>query len=113
MLKAGDMSRPALEIRLSTEEKETLLRWMRSSKAEQRMVQRARVILLAASGLNGKQIALKMQTRAARVSKWLRRFARDRIAALCDKHHIHPTVFYQWQRQFFENGTVALRVAGL
>src|SRR5437870_6039363 len=84
MLKAGDMSRPAPEIRLSTEEKETLLRWMRSSKAEQRMVQRARVILLAASGLNGKQIALKMQTRAARVSKWLRRFARDRIAALHD-----------------------------
>ena len=84
MLKAGDMSRPAPEIRLSTEEKETLLRWMRSSKAEQRMVQRARVILLAASGLNGKQIALKMQTRAARVSKWLRRFARDRIAALND-----------------------------
>src|SRR5260370_2072439 len=78
------MSRPAPEIRLSTEEKETLLRWMRSSKAEQRMVQRARVILLAASGLNGKQIALKMQTRAARVSKWLRRFARDRIAALND-----------------------------
>src|SRR5438132_3122465 len=84
MLKAGDMSRPAPEIRLSTEEKETLLRWMRSSKAEQRMVQRARVILLAASGLNGKQIALKMQTRAARVSKWLRRFAKDRIAALND-----------------------------
>ena len=78
------MSRPAPEIHLSTEEKETLLRWMRSSKAEQRMVQRARVILLAASGLNGKQIAVKMQTRAARVSKWLRRFARDRIAALND-----------------------------
>src|ERR1700676_827288 len=29
------MSRPAPEIRLSTEEKEILLRWMRSSKAEQ------------------------------------------------------------------------------
>src|SRR6201982_642623 len=43
-----------------------------------------RVILLAASGMNGKQIALKMKTRAARVSKWLRRFARDRIAALND-----------------------------
>src|SRR5437667_11005562 len=78
------MSRPAPEIRLSTEEKETLLRWMRSSKTEQRLVQRARVILLAASGMNGKQIALKMQTRAARISKWLRRFAKDRIAALND-----------------------------
>ena len=48
------------------------------------MVQRARVILLAAGGMNGRQIALKMQTREARVSKWLRRFARDRIAALND-----------------------------
>jgi hypothetical protein len=49
MLKAGDMSRPAPEILLSSEEKETLLRWMRSSKSEQHMVHRARVILLAAS----------------------------------------------------------------
>ena len=78
------MSRPAPEILLSSEEKETLLRWMRSSKSEQRMVQRAGVILLAASGLNGKQIAAKMKTRAARVSKWLRRFATERIAALND-----------------------------
>jgi len=78
------MSRPAPEILLTSEEKETLLRWMRSSKSEQRMVQRARVILLAASGLNGKQIAAKMKTRAARVSKWLRRFATERIAALND-----------------------------
>ena len=29
------------------------------------------------------------------------------VSDLCDKHHIHPTVFYQWQRQFFENGTAA------
>jgi transposase len=42
------------------------------------------VILLAAGGMNGKQIALKMQTRKARVSKWLRRFALGRITALND-----------------------------
>ena len=42
------------------------------------------MILLAASGLNGKEIALRMKTRPARVSKWLRRFARERIAALND-----------------------------
>jgi hypothetical protein len=35
------MSRPAPEIRLSTEEKEILSRWRRSSKTEQRMVERA------------------------------------------------------------------------
>jgi hypothetical protein len=42
---------------------------MRSSKSEQRRVERARVILLAASGLNGKEIALKMKTRPAWVSR--------------------------------------------
>jgi len=40
------MSRPAPEIRLSTKEKEILSRWMRSPKTEQRMVERARMILL-------------------------------------------------------------------
>ena len=78
------MSRPAPEIRLSTEEREILLRWMRSSKTEQRMVERARAILLASSGLSGKEVAVKMKTRAARISKWLRRFAQDRIAGLSD-----------------------------
>ena len=78
------MSRPAPEIQLSTEEKETLLHWMRSTKTERRMVERARVILLAANGLNGKEIAARMETRTARVSKWLRRFAKDRIAGLLD-----------------------------
>ena len=79
------MSRPAPEIRLSTEKKENLLRWMRSSKTELRLVERARVILLASSGLSGKEIALKMKTREARISKWLRRFAQDRMAGLSDR----------------------------
>ena len=82
MVKAGQMSRPAPKIRLSIKEREILLRWMRGSKTEQRMVERARVILLASNGLSGKEIALKMQTREARVSKWLRRFAQDRIGGL-------------------------------
>jgi Winged helix-turn helix len=84
MLKTGSHEPTAPKIQLSTKEKETLLRWMRSAKTEQRMVQRARVILLAASGMDGKQIALKMQTRAARISKWLRRFAKDGVAGLND-----------------------------
>ncbi len=29
------------------------------------------------------------------------------ISDLCDQHHLQPTVFYQWQQQFFENGTAA------
>src|ERR1700739_161887 len=26
------------------------------------------------------------------------------ISELCEKYHIHPTLFYQWQKTFFENG---------
>lgn len=29
------------------------------------------------------------------------------ISDLCQKHQIHPTLFYQWQKQLFENGAAA------
>jgi transposase len=29
------------------------------------------------------------------------------ISTLCDESQIHPTVFYRWLKQFFENGTAA------
>jgi transposase len=30
------------------------------------------------------------------------------ISDLCEEHDIHPTLFYQWQKSFFENGALAL-----
>jgi transposase-like protein len=29
------------------------------------------------------------------------------ISDLCDKHQINPTMFYRWQKEFFENGAAA------
>jgi transposase len=29
------------------------------------------------------------------------------ISDLCDQHGIHPTMFYRWQKEFFENGHAA------
>jgi len=29
------------------------------------------------------------------------------VSDVCDKHQIHPTLFYQWQKSFFENGAAA------
>ncbi len=26
------------------------------------------------------------------------------ISDLCDQHGIHPTMFYRWSKEFFENG---------
>jgi len=29
------------------------------------------------------------------------------VADLCEQHQLQPTIFYQWQKLFFENGTAA------
>jgi transposase-like protein len=29
------------------------------------------------------------------------------VSDLCDQHQIQPSMFYNWQKQFFENGTAA------
>jgi len=29
------------------------------------------------------------------------------VSDLCGKHKLHPTLFYRWQKQFFENGAAA------
>lgn len=39
----------------------------------------------------------------------LRRHLIDRVPVsdLCDEHQLAPTLFYLWQKQFFENGPAA------
>ena len=32
---------------------------------------------------------------------------RTPVSDLCDKHGIRPTMFYRWQKEFFENATAA------
>ena len=34
------------------------------------------------------------------------------VSDLCDQHKLNPSLFYQWQRQFFENGTRAFEGQG-
>lgn len=34
------------------------------------------------------------------------------ISQICDEHQIHPTLFYGWQKTFFENGASAFERAG-
>jgi transposase len=29
------------------------------------------------------------------------------VSEVCQQHQLQPTVFYAWQKQFFENGTAA------
>ena len=31
------------------------------------------------------------------------------ISDICDQYHLQPTVFYAWQKHFFENGAAAFK----
>ncbi len=79
------MARPATVIRLNAEEEETLRLWVRGHKSERRMVERARIVLLAAAATSTAEIARQLGSPAARVSKWRTRFAQQRLAGLCDQ----------------------------
>ena len=34
------------------------------------------------------------------------------VSDLCDQYGIHPTLFYRWQKEFFENGHAAFENRG-
>ena len=79
------MSYAAVPIILAPEEADTLTRWARAGRREQRQVLRARIILRAAAGEGTNAIAAALDTRPATVSKWRTRFAARRLAGLADE----------------------------
>jgi transposase len=74
----------ATPIVLTAEERGTLESWVRSSKTEQRLVERARVVLLAAAGRPSRAIGRELGCARGVVSKWRVRFAKARLAGLAD-----------------------------
>lgn len=78
------MRRQTATISLTEEEISALREWTRRGKSEHRLAERAKIILLANGGRTNEQIALQLQTRTARVSKWRQRFGAQRLAGLGD-----------------------------
>src|SRR5437588_12460873 len=78
------MRQPAAVIRLTDEEAKTLEDWTRRGKKEHRLVERAKIVLLANAGRTNRQIAEALRTRTARVSKWRQRFGTKRLEGLSD-----------------------------
>jgi transposase len=74
----------ATPIVLTADERTTLDGWVRSSKTEQRLVERARIVLLAADGLASRAIGREVGCARGVVSKWRVRFAQNRLAGLAD-----------------------------
>lgn len=79
------MSRISTRISLTEEECKQLESWVRKGTKEQRMVQRARIVLESAAGRTTKEVAQSLRLRAATVSKWRTRFSRAGLAGLSDE----------------------------
>ena len=71
-------------VEVSDEDRLELERIVRASSSEVRMVERARIVLCAASGKTGKEIASEVGCSLPTVVKWRGRYASDGIEGLCD-----------------------------
>lgn len=78
------MSYQPTKIELKSDEKTELESWVRSTTTEQRRVFRAEIVLMANEGIGTNDIARRLETRAATVTKWRTRFARSGMDGLKD-----------------------------
>jgi len=76
------MSRKAPAIVLSAEERTILQGWIRSRKLPYRQVMRARIISMAADGIDSQDIAAELKTSRPTVQLWRQRFLALRVAGL-------------------------------
>src|SRR5205807_5273516 len=84
----------ATPIKLTAEERSALEAMIRSPKTEHVLVERARIVLLAAQGRSTRSIAAELDTWPGRVSRWRTRFARHRLAGLHDLPRPGPAPRY-------------------
>lgn len=74
--------RIAPQIDLSEAEREVLMKWSRGRSTPARVVQRANIVLLAADGLENKEIATTLGIMERTVGRWRTRFFGGRTKAL-------------------------------
>ena len=74
-----------ISIILAPEEERTLTMWANAGKTEQRMVQRAKVILLSAKGYRLPEISLRSGLSRQNCSRWRERFLKERVDGLKDE----------------------------
>jgi transposase len=74
--------RVAPEIVLTNEEHAELSKLVRSKRTSVRLTQRAHIVLLAADGMQNKDIAEQLGVGRVQVSRWRERYARSRLAGI-------------------------------
>src|ERR1044071_10271925 len=75
----------ALTIRLTAEERHTLMAWQRSTTIPAGRARRGRIILQLADGVPISHIATTVGISRRFVYKWAKRFLQDRLEGLTDK----------------------------
>jgi transposase len=84
----------ATKVRLMPKQLAKLEGWLRASTTEQRLVRRARIVLLAAKGSSTRSIAREVGVEPATVSTWRKRFAQRGIEGLKDEPRPGKTPVY-------------------
>ena len=74
--------RVAQKIELTDEERAVLTKLIRSKRSSVRLAQRARMVLLAAQGLQNLEIAARLNVGRVQVSRWRERYAELRLAGI-------------------------------
>jgi len=74
--------RVAPEIVLTNEEHAELSKLVRSKRTSVKLAQRARLVLLAADGMQNKDIAEQLGVGRVQVSRWRERYAQSRLAGI-------------------------------
>ena len=74
--------RTASVIELTDEQRQQLQRWVRSNTASVRLARRAKIILLAAEGMDNRQIAQELDVGRIQVGRWRERFVEGGLAAI-------------------------------
>jgi len=77
--------RPIAPMSLTTDERETLERWVRRPKTTQGLAQRARIILTCATGQSNTAVAATVRVCKPTVGKWRSRFLTHRLDGLLDE----------------------------
>ncbi len=77
--------RPIPPLTLSNAERQTLEQLVRRRKTAQQLALRARIVLLAATGLSNTRVATRLGVCVQTVGKWRSRFLRDRLDGLYDE----------------------------
>ncbi len=75
----------ARKIEISSEGRETLLKWRRSPNTRQRLVRRADIVLATAEGLNNKAISERGLSSIQTICLWRKRYAEYGIEGLKDQ----------------------------